>query len=350
MFFFDNFSIGDGTGVTMEKSDGLLYIQPAGTLNKVKLFSGRSKLLTSPDYTAIRDNFTKELQLASTGKQSSISYLRHYIPHKPLILSGLMQGIVIGGTHYEIITQNLYPDGKIKTLRKKRGRTPILKDCNVLSKFLQEHIHPDALAIGLSMAFPLKPLVGTHGEMDGIVEYGTKEHALKGLKGKPLGSWIKKKFKRDIPVAVANDVICLTLLSKGHEVGGFIAATGINMGMKENNKTAVNLESGNFNGFEADAILEKIDTMSLNRGKNRFEKEAAGKYLPFQFNAMAEYLNLKGLIPEVLKTEELSEMAESSKTGVANELAREILEHSASLVASQIAGLYEFRGRPENWD
>jgi hypothetical protein len=332
--------------IKKEIPEGLLYLQPTINQEIVSIFGHHRKLLVSPDYKKIRDNFAKELRAASKNKKSSLSYLQHHIPDKPLIYSGLAQGIVIGGTHYVSTLEQISPGGKRKVLIKKRGRTPILTDENVLAKFINEHFFPEAEAIGVNMAFPLKPVKGSFAEIDGTLEYGTKEHTLNGLEGKAIGAWIKTIIQKNIPVAVANDAICLTMLCKKEEAGSFIAATGVNMSIKENEKIAVNLESGNFNVFKSDVILEEIDAISQNRGKNRYEKKAGGKYLPLEFNKTAEYLGLGMSVPRVMKTLELSELAHQTESTVARELARVILARSASMVAAQLAGYYFYKGYP----
>lgn len=327
----------------------LLYVQQIENQTPLGINKPNGQdLLAAPDYLTIRNNFAKELHAAAANKKSTLSYIRHNFLHEPLVTSGLVQGIVIGGTHYTISTEYIHENGERIVINRQRGRVPVLKDEKVLEKFLREHLRPDLHAIGLSMAFPMKPAKGAHGEIDGIIEYGTKEHTLSGLQGIQIGKWIKEVLEKDVIVAVANDAVCLTQLCKENEQAAFIAATGVNMGIKEAGRVIVNLEAGNFNKFQSDFILEYVDEHSQMRGKNRYEKMAGGKYLPLRFNEMAKYLQIASRVPKINKAHELSNLAKETDVSIANELAREILERSASLVACQIAGLYEFIGRPKH--
>jgi hypothetical protein len=72
----------------------------------------------------------------------------------------------------------------------------------------------------------------------------------------------------------------------------------------------------------------------------------SGKYLPLQYNELAKHLEISAFVPKVAKAEELSFLAGETEPTIASQLAREVLERSASLMASEIAGLYEFKGSP----
>jgi hexokinase len=312
-----------------------------------------ANILEFPDYLEVKDNFKKELHEASVGKKSSLSYIKNNLPDKPLVTEGLIQGIVMGGTNY-IVSSEEISHGKTNILSRNTGILPTLTDSDVFFDFLANHIDRQADAIGLNLGFPLLPAEGSHGEIDGILAYGTKEHSLYGLTGKAVGNEIKqfckKLLDRYIPVAVANDTVCLALSGNGSENGAVIAGTGFNIGIKQHDETdkvfLVNLEAGNFDKFKPTDILHEIDRLSSQPGQKLFEKTVAGKYLALYFNEKAKSLDLK--IPPLTTSQELTELSTINGTGTANELAREILKRSASLTAAAFAGIYEFLNRPEN--
>src|SRR5579859_5678154 len=189
--------------------------------------------LTTFDYKQIEKAFTQELIQASLGKPSSLSFIKHHLPKQPLIITGIAQGIVIGGTNYIISTEELHANGTNNILDRQTGKLPVLKDEQTFFAFMEKHLDERATAIGVNFAFPLTPTLGFHGELDGILISGEKEHALRGLLGQTIGKEInklfQKKFSRDIPVAVANDTICLILSGDNTENGSIITGTGFNM-------------------------------------------------------------------------------------------------------------------------
>lgn len=303
-----------------------------------------AEVFSSPvNYTNIRDNFRKELYRATQGQRSSIPYLIYITKVKPIVSTGIVQGIVIGGTNYIVSTQRIEANGTKTTLHHETGTLPIITNEEVLRNFLLHHRDQRAEAVGINLGFPIKPITGLHGEIDGQILNGTKEHTFTGLIDKPLGDFVREVYEKDIPVAVANDTICLTLAGDGEENGSLIAGTGFNVGLKQivNKKPIIiNLEAGNFNKFEATEILKTIDASSEMPGKQLFEKIISGKYLATYFNAKAASL---GIRHKAVKTsQELSALSHETSDARANKLARALLERSAGLVAAAIAGLYAF--------
>jgi hexokinase len=313
--------------------------------------SSQVELLSTPNYERIKQNFTQELTNAKEGKNSSLSFIKHTLPKKPVIISGVIQGIVVGGTNYIVSTEKIQTNGMREILNRKTGVLPILKDAQTFFAFMEEHLDSQAQAIGLNFGFPLEPLSGPQGQLDGTLPYPGKEHAMKGLIGKTIGKEVSKlfktKFNKDIPIAAANDTVCLTLAGDGDENGSIIAGTGFNMGLKlteEGEITVINLETASFDKFEQTTILKKIDAQSEQPGTGLFQKTVSGKYLALYFNEKAKEL---GLSSSPLQTsQELSELSHENHHDPAGDLARAILERSAFLVGTAIAGVYEFLNRP----
>lgn len=310
------------------------------------------ELLKIPDYQQIKKNFFQELVNAQNGHKSSLSFIKHSISEKSLINQGIIQGIVIGGTNYIFSTAKIQKDGKKIVLKQRSGILPILANDKIFFDFLSSNFEEKAEAIGFNFGFPLTPTRGTYGELDGVLLYGDKEHAMKGLVGRTIGKEInilfKKKFGRSIPVAVANDTVCLALSGKGDEDGSLVAGTGFNIGIMlsiDGMETIINIEAGNFNKFEQSDVLRYIDIQSEKPGLQVFEKAVSGKYLAVYFNKKASDLDLS--ISPITTSQELSKLSSTDGNTVVQILARSLLERSALLIAASIAGVYEFNNRPK---
>jgi hexokinase len=304
----------------------------------------------SIDYRKVKTAFHKELRLASEGKPSSISFIKHTLPEKPLVTNGIFQGIVIGGTNFVDSTRRILKNGKPRTITLKYGILPIFKDRQTFVDFLDRHLDPKADAVGINFGFPLKPVRGPFGEIDAELLHGTKEHTFHGISssiGDIVREIYKIRHKKAVPVTVANDSVCLTLAGDGTESGSLIVGTGCNMCLKirqEDTFTVVNLEAGNFNKFPLPSLIKKLDENSKMPGRQLLEKCVSGQYLSHYFNEKAMQLDLT--IPPVTSSKDLSALAAKRSTKPETHLAQEILERSASLVAAMVAGAYEFAGSP----
>lgn len=295
-------------------------------------------------------NFLSELKAASEGKKSSLSFIRNKISPKPLVTNGTVQAIVVGGSNF-IASRAKITDGKAEILETKKGALPVFKTGENFGIFLGNIFDEKTEAIGLNFAFPLDPVVSSAGQLDGELIGGTKEHTFEGLIGQSIGEFVRgvffTKFGKHIPVTVANDSICLTLSGSGYEDCGLIVGTGINLSLKitENGeKSVVNLEAGNFSGFDISEELKKIDAISEYPGTMLFEKAVSGKYLVAYFNGQTAKEKLD--YPILRTTEELSIWAsDAEKPG--NQLALTILNSSSSLVAAALTGTYDFLHKPQ---
>ncbi len=311
-------------------------------------------LIQTPNYQQIQQNFLKELIAASKNKPSSISFIKHPFPKKPLLTHGIIQGIVIGGTNYILSTEEISHGKTRNILERKTGVLPTFDTKQRFIDFLSEHLDPRAIAVGVNFGFKMKATYGKDGTLDGtVMAKGTKEHTFTGLT-EPIGTVLKtvfaKKYGKNILTSVANDTVCLLLSGNGKEHGSLIAGTGFNLGLLlENDKTDViiNLEAGNFDKFKQSTILKQIDAKTKNPGEKLFEKTVSGKYLAQYFNEKSKELNLP--IEPLLTSQELSELSHANHTDVAGDLARAIIERSAFLVASAIASLYEFTAKPNSF-
>jgi len=303
-------------------------------------------LYEPPNYIEVKNNFLKELRKSSRSQKSSISYIKNILPSAPLLTKGIVQAIVIGGTNFEFTTVKIGKNRKT-ILKRKKGILPQLKTSRALTKLFLDNYNPDVDAVGINFAFPLMPTLGEKRELDGILKGPTKEHLLLGLVGLEIGSYIRKNiYKKDIPITVANDTICLTLAGKQTEQVGLVLGTGLGISLKieKNNKiNIINLEPGDFNVFKKTATLSMIDSKSAHKGTYLFEKMVAGKYLVLYFNEKIKQLKLK--IAPLKTSEGLSRLA-TGKNKIGSMLAITLLERSAFLTACALCAIYEFRKRP----
>ena len=285
---------------------------------------------------SITQNFFEEILKAEAGKKSSLSFIKTPIPNLLLsIKEKIYQEIIVGGSVFE---SKIIENNKIKCEKKLILQSPFAnkKDLFIL---IEKHLDPKITFLILNFAFPLKSVLRGN-ILDGKLLKVSKEHQLYDLIGKVVGkeleNHILQKQKRKIKVAVANDTIFLLLseLKNGLNplflVGG-IVGTGTNFGFFITKNTAVNLESGNFNKFPQSETGKIIDEKSENPGRQLFEKEVAGAYLFNHYNL----LNPKN---KISSTKDLSFLAKKGDL-----LAQKLFIHSASLVACQIAGIYQYK-------
>lgn len=307
--------------------------------------------LETPDYTALKNAFASELTLASQEQSSSLHFIKHHLPEKPLLTKGLVQGIVIGGTNYINSVERITNDGSREIIERKTGILPTFSTKQVLMDFLNQQMDGRAEGLGINFAFPLKPTIGPFGALDATFIYGTKEHNFQGLT-EPIGqlaaSIFDQKFHRRISVSVANDSVCLILAAKEKMDCGIIVGTGLGMSLRQriNGQDAiVNVEPGNFNKFTPFATLEKIDAQSERPTEYLFEKSLSGKYLYEHFNMVIAEFGLS--IPPVRTSHELSAISESHTDKDIMDLSRNIITRSATMTTCALAGVYQFLGQPK---
>jgi hexokinase len=293
---------------------------------------------------AIKKSIVSELHNAHQGKPSSFPYIRHTLPSAPLVKDGeLFQVIVIGGTVM-----------RTALCKKQRGILQIIseestKPPKFISKqlFLSEMlsiVNKSVGVIAINFAYPLEP-VFHNGLLDGKLLSGSKENTFTGCIGEHVGMEITKaireKWHKHTQVTVANDTICLLLAGAAQypkpTVFGGIVGTGINFSFFDGDQ-AVNLEAAKFDKFTPSTGVREVNKISVQPGESLFEKEVAGAYLYQQYN-----LNFRSheLFQEIHSTEELAQLAREKN--IRGQQARQIFDHSAALVACQIAGILEFK-------
>lgn len=297
--------------------------------------------------TLIRNAFVYELQQASVGKAPSIAFIKHHLATQPLVNTDeIFQVLVIGGTNL-----------KKASVRKSGTSVEVLTQVDLpvvpfhtktdFMQFMEEQIDPRVSVVALNFAFALEP-VFINGKLDGKLVVGAKEHAFEGLIGSTVGESIEehilKARNQKITVTLANDTICLLLaglnLYSWEEAACGIVGTGLNFAMFLDHTTAINLESGEFTGFELSEEAKEIDKDSRNPKKALLEKEVAGAYLYRHYNYRVRKENIA--TDSITSTQELNSiLADSTHPGYT--VATAVMEHSAALVAMQASALMEFK-------
>lgn len=297
----------------------------------------------------ITNSFTEELHKAQNGMKTSLPFIRHRLSLKPKVKKGeIFQVLRIGGSIYQnALVKRI--NGKIAIVKSSQKPLPIFTSKEVFLSFIDKTLDKDITHLALNFAYPMEP-VSRDGYLDGKLVAGSKEHEFKGLVGNLVGETIEKyimdKYKRIIHTALANDTVCLVLSGLTQFtweglVGGIIG-TGLNFAIFLDEGTIVNLESANFDKFIPSAEGKLIDQGSISPGSALIEKEIAGGYLYQHFNIRLHKERLD--FPEVKSTKEMDAVA-FKDIPLVSLLAREVSDHSSSLVACQIAGIAEFLKR-----
>lgn len=303
--------------------------------------------MSSNDFLKISDEFTNELTTAASGKTTSLPYIVHEIPSSSLVPEGeTFQVLAMGGS---VFLNALLKKQRshFHTLKRNSKNTDVFKTKEDFLSFIEKEIDPTVRFIALNFAYPLTP-VFERGRVDGKLVMGSKENTFDGLPGEKVGEEIEKrilqKTGRTITVSVANDTICLLLSGltevTTHDLAAGILGTGMNFAMFLDDKHVVNLEAANFDKFTQSDTGKIIDAASASPGMALMEKEVSGAYLYKHFNEIIKRDKITH--PLLTATKELDALLDDPKS-VAYPIAKLLLEHSAGLIASVIAGITLFK-------
>jgi hexokinase len=307
-----------------------------------------------PDYEKIRDAFSNELTQAARGEKTSLPFILNQLPTAPLVqVDEIFQVFVIGGTNGEAATVRYNADGTV-TIVDYRAHPELakFKTAEDFLGFVDAHVNRDTRAIGINFAASLQPKRGDKGQLDGVlIEGETKGHGFKGLQQERVGQTIENYFKQkrgqEVIVSVGNDTVCL-IASKAvgridrTNLAAGIVGTGYNMAFFMDDGTIVNVQASDFTGFTPTATGKIVDQESTNPGEQLFDKEVAKIYK--HYNVLVDKFGLPG--GKLQTGTELGALA-AANDGAEGNIARALLRRSASLVAAQFAGLYNFKGQPE---
>lgn len=298
---------------------------------------------------SLQQNFLKELKDAEAGKKTSLPFIVHQIPETSLVKDEeIFQAIVVGGSvcRKALLKKS---EGKIRIIKQERINPALLKKNQDLVDFVEKELYKDVKVVAINLAYPLTPIF-ENNRLDGVLISGSKEFTFDNQVGKKVGKeiekYVYKKQKRKIIVSVANDTICLLLSGlikySWEELVGGIVGTGINFAFFLDKNKLVNLESANFDKFPQSEELKELDKTSARPGKSLLEKEVSGAYIYKIFNLALK--NRKINHPEIPDTKELDDLIVSDDPSV-SALAKEVMERSSELTASEIGGIALFKKR-----
>jgi len=297
----------------------------------------------------ITENFSHELAEAQKGRKTSLPFIRHQLSLTPKVKKGEMfQVLRVGGSIYQnALVKRI--NGRVAVIKSHQKPLPLFTSEKVFLSFIEKALHPDVDHLAINFAYPMTP-ISRNGYLDGRLIMGTKEHSFDGLVGKLVGETIEKHvkdtYKRIIHVALANDTVCLLLSGltqfRWQGLVGGIIGTGLNFAIFLDEGTIVNLEAANFDKFPQSAEGKRIDKASARPKSALIEKEIAGGYLYQHFNMRLEKEGLD--FPEIKSTKKMDEVA-FKNIPLVSLLAREVSDHSSSLVSCEIAGIADFLKR-----
>jgi hexokinase len=310
-------------------------------------------LYSKQELLSFSQNLINQISSADSGNSTDLAYSINDLPDANLVSQGdPFQVIMIGGSHVESAIIK-FDNSKPEILSFYDEDMPVIATKEILLNIFDKALDSKTEIIGLNFAYPLKPIL-RDGLLDGILLSGTKQHTFDGFVGSTVGLELEKfvfqKYNRKIKVTVCNDTVALGLASIDYKKGynhtnSFfgVVGTGFNFGMFRNSKQVVNLESGNFSGFEQSHTGKIIDSLSTNYRKQKLEKEVGGAYLSSHFNILA---NLEGLNQHSNSTKELSHIAQNS-SDKASKLALDIYNRAASMVAMHIRSVFMFKAQQQ---
>ncbi len=306
----------------------------------------------------IQQNFTKELELSNGGTKTSLPYIIHQLPDKPLVQEGdTFFVLVIGGSVFQSAVCKK-EQGQTIITSKKAGTNPPFKSGADFLDFCDQHIPKDIVNVALNFAYPMDPIFRNNNLLDGRLTGGSKEYTFEGLVGKVVGEevekYIREKQGRDIHVAVANDTICellsgLSSVNKPEYLACGIVGTGINFAFFTDSTHAVNLESANFDKFEISNYGKMIDESSVEPGTALFEKEVSGAYLHQHFNLYTKEHGIDSTIESTKDLDEFVKKCDIGEDGEVCKFAYDLIDRAAALVAVQVAGITAYKNTDMNF-
>lgn len=291
------------------------------------------------ELTQITQTFFKDLVLAESGRSKSLNFLLTNIPKSNFLPSKeVFQVMTIGGTNFKSALVKIIKHKKISITKKKEVVLPSFDSVEIFCENVFKNIDSKVTKLAINFAFPVQNIT-RQNRCDAILLRHTKQHKFEGLVGKNIGETLEKyfhaKLNKKIEVVVVNDIVCLlaSINPELEQIAAVIIGTGYNTGFKLGKNQFVNLESGNFNGFVNTQTGALVDKNSNNFSYQYFEKEVSGMYLYKHYNFLNQSNN-------VLKSsKELNQLAI-----IGDNTAQSLFDRSASLVATQLAGIYYFFG------
>lgn len=318
--------------------------------------------LTTAQLLDIANDLRKKIETGLQKDGTEIKCLPTYIHPKKNGITGEATAFDLGGTNFRAAVVSVGKETKITGLAEKDITEMKTKGFtrddlyNSQAQIIKQLQLPANSPIGYCFSYPAKSL--TNGDAELIT--WTKGVNIADMTGKPVGEPLVEYLNKNTgghfhKIAVVNDTITSLfagLMNPGYDAYiGLIVGTGTNMAsffpseyipkLKDlkswSGETPVNFESGNFNPPHLTPIDFEVDNNSDNKGFQRFEKAISGMYLGRVFRATFP----NDIFNEDLDGAALSRMMNNPDNYKPEyvEVAFQIYERSAKLVAASIAGL-----------
>ncbi|HJZ41719.1 MAG TPA: hypothetical protein VJ203_15230 [Bacteroidales bacterium] len=318
--------------------------------------------LSTAQLVDIANDLTKKVVTGLQQEGTEIKCLPTYIHPKKDGITGNATVFDLGGTNFRVAQVSVSGETAITgsaerdiTEMKTKGFTR--EDLFRSQATILDRLNiPGTTAIGYCFSYPARSLPDGDAE---LIKW-TKGVSIENMEGNPVGKPLLKYLNENSKsrfsgIRVVNDTITSLfagLLNPGFDAYiGLIVGTGTNMAtflpsqyipkikdLKDwSGETPVNLESGNFYLPHLTPMDDQVDAQSDNKGGQRFEKAVSGMYLGRVF--MAAFPGEK--LDENLSAVDLSNMINNPSQYKEEfvEVAYQIYERSAKLVAASISGL-----------
>jgi len=321
--------------------------------------------LKTKQLVEIAQSLQTKVENGLSKENTEVQCIPTYINPKTSGINGQATVLDLGGTNYRVAVVD-FENGN-PTIHPENGWK---KDLSVMKSpgFTEEDLFKEQadpigeikrskdMPIGYCFSYPAESMLNG----DAKLLRWTKGVDIKEMVGKPVGQPLvdylnKKNDAKFTGIKVINDTVASLfagLTENDYDAYiGLIVGTGTNMATfiksdkiaklnpeyKEGGLVPVNLESGNFNPPHLTVIDEKVDACSDIKGAQRFEKAVSGMYLG-------------EILKSVFPCDEFESRFDAQKlTNIMNypdihkkkyvQVAAEIYERSAKLVAASLAGL-----------
>lgn len=261
----------------------------------------------TPNTRELLDEFDRQMDAGLEGKNpASLAMIPSYVSMERAVPVGAPVLVLdAGGTNLRaaVIWFDEYGNPRIEDFQKYRMPGTEGRDLSAADFFdaLAEKLRPIADrsgTIGFCFSYPAE----ITPDCDGKLLRWTKQVQATEVVGRMVGAGVanavKAKFGRDVSVRIINDTVATLLAGKSAGVArhyssyvGFILGTGTNMAYVERTERigkakllagglmAINVESGNFDGFPQSDFDKEMDAPLPDCGSSRFEKMISGAYL-----------------------------------------------------------------------
>ena len=263
---------------------------------------GMSPELTDPLVCA--EPMLRDMWQGLRGGKSSMAMIPTYLSNDGIVAPGSSAVVIdAGGTNFRTALLSFTEDGYTLEGLKKQPMPGIGKPCTweEFVSFVADNVEPfmdkaDVIGFCFSYSAVIMP------DMDGKVNRIDKEVVVSGSEGKMVGASLSAELaRRGYPgkrVVVLNDTVAVLLggasaIDKDKYSGfiGQVSGTGTNtcatvvrkdiekLGLEGEGSMIINLESGQYNGFQRGDFDLELDAASNNPGDKQMEKITAGVYL-----------------------------------------------------------------------